>query len=58
MNWQLPHKAEKWLFENNPRAWGYLKALIYEDDGERRQALMELIADEDMDTIRKAYEKS
>ena len=57
MNWQLPHNAEYWLYENHPRAWGYLKALIYEDDGERRQALMDLVLEEDMDAIKEAYEQ-
>lgn len=52
----LSYAAESWLYQHNPSAWGYHKAMLAEDHNERRQALIDLAGDEAMEAIRMAYE--
>ncbi len=58
MKYALAYHAENWLYQNHPRAWGYHKALVYEDDAQRLEALTALVPGEDMEAIRRAYELS
>ena len=54
-NFQLPYKSEMWLYKISPRAWGYHKALVNEDDPRRSQKLAQLVPEEDMALIKRAY---
>jgi len=54
-NFQLPYQAESWLYRTSPRAWGYHKALVNEDDPKRSKDLAKLVPEEDMELIERAY---
>jgi len=55
MKYALPYSGEAWLYKNHPRAWGYHKAMMYESDNDRLEALAAIVPADDMAAIRKAY---
>lgn len=55
--WQLPYHAEKWLYDQNPKAWAYQKVLINEDDAEKQRQIISLAGEDVMNAIQDAYKK-
>lgn len=55
---RLPYDAEAWLWQESPRAWGWHKALLYEDDKGLREQLKAIMPAEVRTAIADAYRRA
>lgn len=54
----LPYHAEAWLWQKSPRAWGWHKALLHEDDAAMRARLKEIMPADVRVDIAEAYRRA
>ena len=55
---RLPYDTEAWLWQESPRAWGWHKALLYEDHAGVRRQLKEIMPAEVRKVVAEAYRRA
>ena len=51
----LSHAAESWLYERNPSAWGYLKAMQHESSKAQIERIKQILPEQVRADIAEAY---
>lgn len=54
----LSYAAESWLYQHNPSAWGYLKAMQHESSKAQIERIKEILPEQVRADIAEAYRRS